>query len=166
MDGANTRKMLLLCQRAMKQMTGYFGGYISKKQKCGKFELKRSIGALSLLKQKLEARKTLQASQQLAHLCNRLFTGLESKGILRAATEEYLLASRYRANDELNAEFIRTFRHQRFSGKLYLQRYETLKEKKSSQTRNIKIPAKTKIIYAEFDEVLLYGLRPLDPRIE
>ena len=57
MDGADTRKMLLLCQRAMKQMTGYFGGYISKKQKVGQYELKKSIGALLLLKQKLEARE-------------------------------------------------------------------------------------------------------------
>ena len=48
----------------------------------------------------------------------------------------------------------------------YLQRYDSLKEKKTAQSRNIKIPAKTKVISAEFDEVLLYGLRPLDPRID
>ena len=48
----------------------------------------------------------------------------------------------------------------------YLQRYDGLKEKKTAHSRNIKIPAKTKVISAEFDEVLLYGLRPLDPRID
>ena len=69
-DPQDTKKMLLLCQRAMKQMTGYFGGYISKKQKIGQFELKKSIGALPLLQQKLQAKSTLQASQQLAHVCN------------------------------------------------------------------------------------------------
>lgn len=35
------RKILLLTQRAMSSMSGYFGGYISKKQKVGQFELKR-----------------------------------------------------------------------------------------------------------------------------
>ena len=44
----------MIAQKAMKQMTGYFGGYISKRQKMGKFELKKSIGALPLLKEKLQ----------------------------------------------------------------------------------------------------------------
>ena len=30
----------------MKQMTGYFGGYISKKQQMGQFELKQSAAAM------------------------------------------------------------------------------------------------------------------------
>ena len=149
----NNRKILLLCQRAMSQMSGYFGGYISKKQKVGQFELKRSIDALPLLKEKLQ-RRPLKASAQLAHVCNRFFGVLESKGILRTATEEFLLASRYRPDDELNAEFIRTFNHQRFTGMAYLQRYEQFKAKKSAEIRNIKIPA-TKTISAEFDEVML-----------
>ena len=34
----------------MKQMTGYFGGHISKRQKIGQFEIKKSISALPLLK--------------------------------------------------------------------------------------------------------------------
>ena len=101
-------------------MSGYFGGYISKKQKVGQFELKRSIDALPLLKEKLEPRQ-LNAGSQLAHVCNRFFSVLESKGILRTATEEFLLASKYRPDDELNAEFIRTFRHRRFMGMSYLQ---------------------------------------------
>ena len=65
----------------MSQMSGYFGGYISKKQKVGQFELKRSIDALPLLRQKLESR-SLKASAQLAHVCNRFFSVLESKGII------------------------------------------------------------------------------------
>ena len=47
----------------------------------------------------------------------------------------------------------------------YLQKYEELKQKKSAQTRNVKIPI-GKTVSAEFDEVLLYGLRPRDPRID
>lgn len=82
----------------------------------------RSIDALPLLQQKLESRQ-LKASSQLAHVCNRFFSVLESKGILRTATEEFLLASKYNPHDELSAEFIRTFRERRFMGMSYLQRY-------------------------------------------
>ena len=106
-----TRKLLRIAQRAMKQMVGYFGGYISKRQKVGQYELKKSIGSLPLLKQKLEKRGVQAASAQLAHVCNKMFTTLESKGILRTAPEEFMLASQYRPDDELFAEFIRTFRH-------------------------------------------------------
>jgi len=159
----SARKTLLIAQRAMKQMTGYFGGYISKKQKVGQFELKRSIDALPLLQEKLQNR-SLKASAQLAHVCNSFFSVLESKGILRMATEEFLLASRYRPNDELSAEFVRTFRHQIFSGAYYLQRYDSLKHEKKDMVLKTVIP-KASAISSEFDEVALYGLRPQDPRV-
>jgi len=154
---------MLISQRAMKQMTGYFGGYISKKQKVGQYELKRSIDALPLLQEKLQNRP-LQASAQLAHVCNRFFSVLESKGILRMATEEFLLASRYRPDDELSAEFVRSFRHQIFRGTYYLQRYDTLKHEKKEMVLKTVIP-RTSAITSEFDEVALYGLRPQDPRV-
>ena len=76
----NLKKLMLIAQRAMKAMSGYFGGYISKKQKMGQFELKKSIGALPLLKEKLQSKNLQSGSAQLAHVTNRLFTTLESKG--------------------------------------------------------------------------------------
>ena len=69
----------------------------------------------------------LSAGNQLAHVCNRMFTNLEGKGILRSGVEEYMLASQYSSFDQLSAEFIRTFRHEFFFGKFYLDRYETVK---------------------------------------
>lgn len=113
---ANSRKVLRIAQNAMKAMTGYFGGYISKHQKVGRFELKKSIGALPLTQAKLENKPKQSASSQLAHVVNRTFSVLESKGILRTAPEEFMLASRYHPGDELAAEFIRTFRHNFFHG--------------------------------------------------
>ena len=104
------KKVMRIAQRAMKALTGYFGGYISKRQKMGRFELKKSISALALLQEKLKTRNLQSGSSQLAHVCNRMFTTLESKGILRTATEEFLLSSRFDPKDELAAEFIRTFR--------------------------------------------------------
>merc|ERR1712020_682437 len=107
----STRLVSLIAQRAMRQMTGYFGGYISKRQKIGQYEIKKSVATLPLLQEKLETRELKTASSQLAHVVNRMFTTLEGKGILRMATEEFLLSSRYKPHDPLAAEFIRTFRH-------------------------------------------------------
>jgi len=92
LEKSNLRRLCIIAQRAMKQMTGYFGGYISKRQKIGQFELKKSIAALNPLREKLEARDLKSASAQLAHVCNRMFVTLEGKGILRASTEEFMLA--------------------------------------------------------------------------
>ena len=102
------------------------GEYISKKQKIGQFELKKSVSTLPLLQEKLEARGLKTASAQLAHVVNRMFTTLESKGILRVATEEFLLSSRYKAHDHLTAKFIRTFRSENFPRKVFIQRCKAL----------------------------------------
>ena len=83
--------------------------------KGGPIRIEKSVGSLPLLKQKLEKRGVRSASAQLAHVCNKMFTTLESKGILRTAPEEFMLASQYRPDDELFAEFIRTFRTTFFS---------------------------------------------------
>ena len=117
----------------MKQMTGYFGGYINKRQKMGKFEIKKSVAALPLMKDKLTHRNLKTASSQLAHVTNRMFSVVEGKGILRPCTEEFMLASQYKPHDPLAAEFIRTFRHQNFAGKQYLDRYDALYQKMDSQ---------------------------------
>ena len=77
------RRLSIVAQRAMKQMTQYFGGYIGKRQKIGRFEMKKSIGALQPFKEKLHNRNLRSASAQLSHVCNRMFVVLEGKGILR-----------------------------------------------------------------------------------
>ena len=82
-------------ERAAKQMAGYFGGYISKKQKIGRFELKQSIAAMPFLRSKLIAEQKQSPSSQLAHVTNRIFVNLEGKGVLRSGVEEFLLASEY-----------------------------------------------------------------------
>lgn len=156
--------LCLIAQRAMKQMTGYFGGYISKRQKIGSFELKKSVSALTPLKAKLEERNLKTASAQLAHVTNRMFTTLEGKGILRMATEEFMLSFRYKPHDPLSAEFIRTFRHQEFHGKFYLDRYEALSNKKKTVDMNIVLP-RTHMNKIVFDEVSLYGFRDCHPNL-
>jgi hypothetical protein len=157
------RRQFLVGQRAIKQMIGYFGGYISKKQKLGRFELKQSIAAQPFLHKRLMQKGKLSAGNQLAHVCNRMFTNLEGKGILRSGVEEYMLASQYSPFDELSAEFIRTFRHTFFFGKFYLDRYEAL--------RTHKDPTIDKCLPKSLnqkgcrDVASLYGLRGTSPRL-
>ena len=155
------RQLCLIAQRAMKQMTGYFGGYIAKRQKLGQFELKKSIAALAPLRSKLQSRQ-LRASAQLAHVVNRMFITLEGKGILRASTEEFMLASRSRDHDQLAGEFIRTFRHQDFHGKFYLDYYDALQKPGESKTKKLQMPRKGQPAI-DFDEVSAYGYRAPHP---
>ena len=110
----------LVGQRAVKQMIGYFGGYISKKQKVGRFELKQSLAAQPYFHKKLMRKRSLSGGNQLAHVCNRMFTNLEGKGILRSGVEEFMLSSEYSPFDELSAEFIRTFRHEYFLSLIHI----------------------------------------------
>ena len=153
------RRLFILAQRAMKQMTGYFGGYISKKQKIGQFELKQSAAAMPFLQDKLATRK-FGAASQLALICNRLFVNLEGKGILRTGVEEFMLAAEYAPHDELAAEFIRTFQQTFFFGKAYLDRVDQLMRGETIQIDKC-IPKKGET--AEIvDPVSLYGLRPMD----
>jgi hypothetical protein len=76
----SARSLCVIAQRAMKQMTGYFGGYISKRQKIGKFEMKKSVAALPLMNDKLQQRNLKTASSQLAHVTNRMFSVLDLGG--------------------------------------------------------------------------------------
>ena len=148
-------------QRAMKQMTGYFGGYISKRQKAAQWETKKSVEALPFLRNTLAHRSNQSASSHLAQVVNRTFTALEGKGILRFATEEFLLSTRFKSHDELAAEFIRTCRHREFPGKAYLDRYEALMKTKE-QDIAIRIP-KGPFRKDVSDDVSLYGVRPTHP---
>ena len=157
------RRQFLVGQRAVKQMIGYFGGYISKKQKLGRFELKQSIASQPFLFNKLIKKEQISAGNQLAHVCNRLFTNLEGKGILRSGVEECMLASEYSPSDELSAEFIRTFRHNFFFGRYYLERYDKVHEKEDPTID--KCLPKNLNKKGCMDTVSLYGLRCTDPRL-
>ena len=121
--------------------------------------MKKTVATLPLLQEKLEDRGLKTASSQLAHVVNRMFTTLEGKGILRMATEEFLLASRYKPHDPLAAEFIRTFRHRNFPGKFFLDRYEALAGKLSQVDVRIILP-KQAVGKGVVDVVSLYGFRP------
>ena len=104
------------------------------------------------------------ASTQLVHVCNRMLVTLEGKGILRMSTEEFMLAARYKPNDPLSAEFIRTFRHQHFHGKYFLEKYEALMSSTKEVDMKILLP-KANMLKEAFDEVALYGFRCSHPDV-
>jgi hypothetical protein len=84
------------------------------------------------------------------------------KGILRTATEEFLLSSRYKPHDPLAAEFIRTFRSQNFNGKFYLERYEALCKNDALVEVRVLLP-KNAAGKGAVDVAALYGFRSTAP---
>ena len=153
-DPAEIKALCRKIQRAHKNITGYFGGYISKAQPIGVYELKKSIATLPFLKQKLLERKS-KPSHQLAHTVNRMFTVLESKGIARTTPQEFQLSADYNEKDILAAEFIRTCKHVDFHGWAYLQFVDQVLDGKTVQQklalprhRSSKLPVPWHLLYA------------------
>ncbi len=68
LQGMSNRRLTIIAQRAMKTMAGYFGGYISKRQKVGNFEIRSSVKALPLLFEKLRRKEFKSSSVHLAGL--------------------------------------------------------------------------------------------------
>ena len=112
--------------------------------------------------QKLKQRQLKRGSAQLAHVVNRMFTTLESKGILRTAPEEFMLTSLYKAHDPLAAEFFRTCRHEFFFGKQYLKLYDALRTDEPSRESRVTLSSKTCRRTAT-DAESVYGFRPNHP---
>ena len=80
--------------QAQKNVTGYFGGYTSKAQPVGLYEMQNNRKFLDHLKTKLLYRKS-NPTNQMSHAVMRMFTALEAKGVCRPITQEFHLASEY-----------------------------------------------------------------------
>ena len=88
-----------------------------------------------------------------------MFTTLESKGILRTATEEFALASKFHPRDALAAECIRTCRTQDFRGRDFLLRVEAVAQKMEHIEMKTLLPD-AKHRSPQLDLVSMYGFRP------
>ena len=119
--GQSRKSLLVAASRAARQMVGYFCGYTCKRQVVGKYELDQAAVSMHLLSEEL--RKD-SSRRQLARVTNRMLSDLQCRGMLRTATEEVNLAANSAEHDEMNAEFIRTFRTQAFFGRRFLERLE------------------------------------------
>jgi hypothetical protein len=136
------KALLVASSRAAKQLVGYFCGYTTKRQVVGKYELDQAANSMNLLSESL---KKESGARILARVTNRMLTDLQCRGMLRPATEEMNLAANSVAHDEMNAEFIRTFRTQSFQGRRYLERLEWELKHDATKRTWIHLPACRKL---------------------
>ena len=156
------KRLCQIAQRAMRQMTGYFSGYICKRQPVGRFELRAAAKALPLLHDKIA---TTCVTAQLAQVVSRMFSALEGRGKLRTAAEEYNLAANAHHHDPTRAEYICTFNTATFSAMDLLNRLEHEKGLLTG-TPHVMLQAKKRAwreadgdaIWYNFSDV--YGFRP------
>jgi hypothetical protein len=83
-EDARCRRLCVIAQRAMKQMTGYFCGYTCKRQPVGKFQMKTARRMLHKVTEKLKGKNV---SKQKAHLITKLYNILEGRGKLQTCAE-------------------------------------------------------------------------------
>ena len=93
-------------QTAQAQTNGYFGGYIGKRQKCGKLETRKCVDKMHVLRARQEGKSEFEQQRSVS---GRMITDIEMNGTLRGAVEEFNLCANLRSNDVLFAECVRTF---------------------------------------------------------
>ena len=93
-------------QRTQSVVTGYFGGYLGKRQPSGSLETKKCVDKLFTLRSKMAGKSK---AQQLRAVSQRLITDLEMNSTYRGAVEVFNLCRQLNARDVLFAECIRTF---------------------------------------------------------
>ena len=162
-----TEQMIACAQRAQRNTTGYYTGYIQKRQPVGAFELSQATRNLQCLARSITERSN---TCQFHHCANRMLGDLEFRGHVRPATEEFNLAGNRHPQDVMNAEFIRTFRTQSFCGGNLLKR---LTEEKSALEGTYETHSRVPRIYkgkklssamsVAFEE--LYGFRGCHPHL-
>ena len=138
--------MVRAAQRAQRNTTGYYTGYIQKRQPEAKFELRQAAQNLRYLAKSIRGKSNRSQYHQIA---NRMLGELEYRGHARPATEEFNPAANHDDNDVTKAEFLRTFDQSAFHGGELLRRHEQMASAadSSSATRDeddavpIRVPA-------------------------
>jgi hypothetical protein len=147
----------------MRNATGYFSGYICKRQPVGRFQLKAAARTLPLMQTKLASAKNI--SNQMAQVVSRMFSTLEGRGKLRTAAEEYNLAANHSDVSETFAEYISTFNTEMFNGFDLLNRLENEKCLPEAQPyvmlqarKRAHEASNTDAVWYNFSDI--YGFRP------
>ena len=94
------RTLTAVAQRAQRNMTGYYTGYMQKRQPVGAFELREATKNLKYLNNKLPHKSN---AAQFHNIANRMLGDLEFRGHHRPITEEFNLAANFHAQDVMNA---------------------------------------------------------------
>ena len=160
------KALLIASSRAAKQLVGYFCGYTTKRQVVGKYELDQASNSMNLLHDSL---KKDVLRRQLSRVTNRMISDLQCRGMLRSATDEMNLAANSALHDNMNAEFIRTFRTQSFQGRLILKELEAELRQSAKQVSWVHLPACHKLSInstcKSIPHVAAYGFRGRHPSV-
>ena len=152
-------------QRTQSVVTGYFGGYIGKRQPGGALETKKCVDKLFTLRSKMAGKSK---AQQLRAVSQRLITDLEMNSTYRGAVEIFNLCRHLNSRDVLFAECIRTFGSRVIDGRSWMYRLDAilLKNNFASETLQKYIPPTKKPNQRKDtsnpNDMDLYGLRPLE----
>ena len=98
---------------------GYFGGYMSKRQKVGHFESNKCIDKMHTLRARTAGPSEAKRRRAVS---GRMVTDIEMNGTMRGAVEVFNLASRLRHGDALFAECVRTFPTRDLDARAWLHR--------------------------------------------
>ena len=120
-----SRLITAIAYRAQRNTTGYYTGYMQKRQPVGAFELKQATTNLKFLEEKLQGKSNAAQDHDMA---NHLLEDFEFRGHVRPITEEFNLAANYHQQDVCNAEFYRTFPTITFFGAGLLDRLRAMKK--------------------------------------
>ena len=115
------KKTSINIQRTQSLTTGYFGGYIGKRQPAGALETKKCVDKLFTLRSKYQSRGK---AGQLRAASGRLITDLEMNSTYRGAVEIFNLCRNLKEHDVLSAECIRTFMTKTLDGGQWMYQLE------------------------------------------
>ena len=170
MTKLSLESMAASMSRAQRNTTGYFTGYIQKRQPVGRFELRQASLNLNYLAESIRKRSN---KQHFHHAANTVYKDLECRGQVRPATEEFNLAGNYHPEDMRYAESLFSFQTVPFYGSALLKREEAEKkmlqpqEPGDSHTQRSRIPlqqAESRSKYrCEISATEAYGYRGRDP---
>ena len=136
------RKVQRRMMRAHASTNGYFGGYIAKRQPCGRFGAEKCIDKMYELRRRKEH---ASAGSKLRAASGRMVTDLEMNGTLRGAVEEFKLCRNLRPDDALFAECIRTFPTCTVNAQEWLHRLEVERQARRAQvvaSRHVPVASK------------------------
>jgi len=152
-------------QRAQALTSGYFSGYIVKAQPIGRYELKKCVDKMHMLRERIGH---CGPRDQAVAVARRMLTDLEMKGVLREAQASFNLCANLRPDDVLFQECIRTFMTVSLPGCAFMQRLH-LELDGVGGDLSLKVPpTKRPGLIARNGSapiVDVYGFRGMDPRI-
>jgi hypothetical protein len=126
-----------LSQRACREATGYFCGYVFKGQPVGRKWLKGAARSLNYMTVGLQDKTEGQRWHRITH---RVLQDLQHRCMVRTAPEEWNLAANWHEQDPTAAEFLRTYRSEYFPGGLLVHRLEAEKRRVDDRSCNKVVP--------------------------